>query len=229
MRQRSSMRFIGKEKMKVRETYRYFLKNGMKSMLEVSEHLLACIGIGWDWADGELCPDHKLDDWYKGPKVIEIEENLCDTLKAKWTLENEVAQIKRKFVLDNIERILDSPIDSHLFQSTDISYGHYVLRPCKYYANAIRFPDNITKEWAEVVYKFNCYWMTNFRKIHGVGSKGEINFWPKESHDAYLMIEEAKKRAFKIWTGQSYDEYMEEMNKHVEEIISRNEKESSKS
>lgn len=50
-----------------------------------------------------------------------------------------------------------------------------------------------------------------------------------KSHEAYLKIEEAKKRVFKIWTGQSYDEYMEEMNKHVESILAERKKTSKKS
>jgi hypothetical protein len=207
--------------MNVRDTYRYFLKNGSNSMLSVSIHMFSTIGNGMEWINGELSYGRPFSDWYNGPYLAKIDDDTDGSLKAKWSLENEVRLLKRKFVTDNMERILDSPVTSNLFEP-EISHCYYMLDPREEYARSLNFPNNITKEWAEAVFEFNQHWLTNFRTIHGVGHDGSIDFWPENVKIGYEVVKKHKERAFEIAYGISYAKHMEEMTKLVNEILGVN-------
>lgn len=200
--------------MNVKDTYRHFLRNGMNSMLKVSCHLFTAIGNGGEWIDGELCFG-EMSDWYELRKnPVKDEERGLDYLRSlhnRWDLEHEAYLTKRQFVMENIERILDSPIDSNLFEGSDVVRNHYEANPSVEYAASIIFPDDIKPDWAEAVYKFNQWWLTNLNVIYGVGHNGNTDFWPDRIKVAYRAIDEAGKRAFKIFRGVDYETHFAEI------------------
>lgn len=210
--------------MNVKETYRHFLRNGMDSMLKVSCHLFTTIGNGGEWIDGELC-FRNMSDWYKlreNPvKDKDRDKEYLRSLHNGWDLRHEAYLIKRKFVMDNMEKILDSPVDSYIFESSDSVHGYYESNPCVRYARSINFPDDIKPDWAEAVYEFNQWWLTNLNRIYGVGSDGNTDFWPEHIKEAYKAITEANKRAFKIINSVDYDTYHARMKEDVAEILNR--------
>jgi hypothetical protein len=201
--------------MNVKETYRYFLFNGMSSMLRVSCNLFTVVGNGSEWIDGELC-FRKMSDWYEPMEnPVKPEDRNKDYLRqlnnAK-DLQYEAYLIRRRFVIQKMEIILDSPIDSIIFEKSDVVRSHYVLNPAVEYAKCIVFPDDIKPDWAEAVLKFNEWWLTNLNRVYGV----DTDFWPSHVKEASRVIAEARKKAFKIVNGIDYDEYWA---KKTEEIL----------
>lgn len=203
--------------MKVKDAYRHFLKNGMTSMLSVSIHLFSTVGNGWEWKDGELNPQDPLENWYEGPKP-RLFTATNPSLRNKYQLLNEVEAIKWKFVCDNLEIILESPVDSNLFGSEHHINGSWLKNPSIDYANLWTFPETITKEWAEAIVCFSDWWTQSFRLFYGVGRNGNTDFWDEKVKMQYNAIENAMKRAYKIAYGISFDEQMEEVTKILLEI-----------
>ena len=200
--------------MNVKDTYRHFLRNGMDSMLKVSCHLFTTIGNGGDWVDGELCFG-ELSDWYELRKnPVKDEERGIEYLRSLhngWDLRHEAYLAKRQFVMDNIERILDSPIDLTIFEGVDTVHDHYAANPSVEYAKSIIFPDDIKTDWAKAVLVFNNWWLTNLNKIYGVGHDGNTDFWPDRIKVAYRAIDKARRRAFKIFDGIDYETLLNEI------------------
>lgn len=188
----------------MKETYRHFLRNGMNSMLEVSCHLFATTGNGSSWIDGELC--------FRRTDSYELERN---PVKANNDCEHEARLIKRQFVLKNIERILDSKIDSITFEDSNVVRSHYESNPGNY-ARSIDFPDNIKPDWAQAVFDFNNWWLYNLNCIHGADS---IDLWSAHLKKVHETIIQAKKRAFKIINSVEYDVYHSKMKKEASEIL----------
>lgn len=208
--------------MNVKDTYRHFLRNGMNSMLRVSCHLFTTIGNGGEWIDGELCFE-RMSDWYQlreNPvKDEDRDKEYLRTLNNGWDLNHAAYLIKREFVMKNMEIILDSPVDSIIFEASDSVHGYYESNPCVNYARSINFPDDIKPDWAEAVYSFNQWWLTNLNRIYRVGRDGNTDFWPEHIKEARRVIEKAMKKAFKIAKGIDYDEYHATMRQEVKEIL----------
>ena len=214
--------------MNVKDTYRHFLRNGMNSMLNVSCHLFTTIGNGGEWIDGELCFE-QMSDWYKLRKnPVKDEDRDKEYLRSLingWDLNHEAYLIKRRFVMANMEIILDSPVDSIIFEGSDSVHGYYESNPSVKYARSINFPDDIKPDWAQAVYDFNGWWLTNLNRIYRVGHNGNIDFWPEQIKEARRVIEEAMKRAFKILNGVDYDQYHAKMAQEAREILDELEEE----
>lgn len=208
--------------MNVKDTYRHFLRNGKDSMLKISCHLFTETGNGGEWIDGELCFS-KMSDWYElRENPVKPENRNKDYLRELnngYDLNHEAYLMKRQFVIDNIERILDSPIDSVIFEESDVVRSHYASNPHTEYAKCIVFPDDIKPDWAKVVLAFNQWWLTNLNFVYGVDSYGNTNFWPNHIKEARLVIDEARKRAFKIVNGIDYDEYCTKLHQEMEDLI----------
>ena len=206
--------------MKVRDAYRYYLENGMHSMLAVSIHMFTTVGNGLDWKNGELCYEfgEVPEDWYEGPRLIEISEDCSASLRSKWLMENEVRKVRRNFVISNLETILESPVDSPLFESDHSLNCTYLRHPSKY-SKSLVFPDDLTEEWADAIVRFNDWWMVSFRHFYGVKNDGTIDFWKDEVKNRYLMIEEAMKRAFEIANGISYEQHERELSELINDLM----------
>lgn len=210
--------------MNVKETYRHFLRNGMNSMLKVSCHLFTSVGNGSEWVGGELC-FRNMSDWYELRQNPVREEDrgkdYIRDLNNSDDVSHEAYLIKRQYVMANIDRILDSTVTSTIFEGSDVVHGHYERNPSTDYAKSVVFPDDIKLDWAEAVYNFNGWWLTNLRRIYGVGHNGETDFWPDHIKKAYEEILLAQKRAFKIVNGIDYDEYYARLREESRSILGK--------
>lgn len=138
--------------------------------LNVSIHLFAIIGNGYDWVDGELV------DCYEPEKTDEpltmkysdaIEDSELDKeMKAldsmagfyiERKLKDEATLARMKFIEDNIDQILETGPNTQFFGSSTSYY--YKKGICTKYAKAFYFPDNIKEDWAKALYKFLEQWL----------------------------------------------------------------------
>lgn len=191
--------------MTVYKTYKHLLTNYpniFSCPLDVSCHLFAVIGNGYEWSEnGELADCVRGDDYLLKDKddplgLPERDERLLAEvphLYAQFGLQDEAKRIKYKFILDNMEDVLRCSPDTSFFGS-NICYGHYVVKNiCLKYAHGLNFPANITDDWAKTLHKFLNWWLYNLNCVYGLSHKGESGpWWGQNALDAYEVIKKTR-------------------------------------
>lgn len=142
----------------------------------VLEHYFACIGNGMEWnSQGELTD--KFDSKKKFRKMMKYSdlnkkdlfqkrglELISDDHKKKILIQNEIERFNRKIISKNIDFILEQPCSQVLFSSyvsLSKDMPHYMTSKgvCVEYAKAFNYPENISKDWAEGLLDFICFWI----------------------------------------------------------------------
>jgi hypothetical protein len=213
----------------VKETYRYALlqyPSLFDCPLDVSCHLFACIGNGYEWDDdGNLVCDYYEENRNPEPKPPALHENeWMSSLNAMYELKYKADMLKYNFTKDNIEQILESPIDASFYDMGQ-RHGYYETKPCVSYARALNFPDNVNPDWAKAIERFLGWWLVNLNHHYRVGHKGERTHWPAEIEVSRQSIVEAQKRIYPFANdGRSFEADMEAdmeaQRKLSDEIIS---------
>lgn len=211
--------------MNCRETYRFMLMRYpslYRCPLDVSCQLFCSAGGGFRWhTDGAI---RSIDTGAGGPPIPLTDHSLelppeLGQLKAMRSLEYQAKLLERKFIVENMEQVLDSGPTACFF-NTGVRKGPYVFEGiCLEYAAALNFPANIQKEWAACILEFLGWWILNLRMGYGLGSirATELDFWPENGKLAHQAMLDAKKRLWPLVTGRT----IEESERVADEIIDK--------
>lgn len=195
----------------VRETFRYLLTQYPTlhdCPLDVACTLFCHGSYEWN-SQGQLEDRHenKKDPTPKPPQHEPyMQEPYMRSLRIARDLQYQVDLHKYQWTLTNIEDILDCPITTS-FYTSEWRGGYYETNPSTY-ANAINFPDYVNPDWAQAIYKFIGWWLTNLRSNYRVGHNPntERNHWPKHIEEAYQALLAARKRIYPLaHEGRDYD------------------------
>lgn len=211
----------------VRETYRRSLVNYptlYNCPLDVSLHLLAGIGTGYEWdVNGDLsCYLNIPEKEDPTPKLYESEfsDPCLKDLHNTFRLQSEAQLLKYKFILENMEVILRSRVDTDLFDRHNVRYDSRATSISPKYAPVFNFPDNISLDWAEAVEDFLNWWLVNLNHVNGIGSRGEIDFWSEDQKEYRQVMLDARKRIHPIvHNGQTKEESDRIVRELVDQIL----------
>lgn len=216
----------------VREVYRLALTLSADSFdcpLDFSIHLFSGIGNAYEWTeDGRLesiRTPAELRAWAARPKSQARDDNTLASYniprRITQALKEEASKLKHAFMLENIERILDSgPTTSHFTQ--DYTRDSYYLTEgiCWEHTKCIAFdyPENIQPQWAETLLEFVDWWIMCLRYTYRVGKEGEIgSWWPEHILKAYEALCGLSKRL----NEKVYGPPNPEKERAVKEMIDR--------
>ncbi len=140
-------------------------------------------------------------------------------LNVVFGLQIEAERIRRKFIADNIDKITKDSYNwtfnffGHAFKNCESGRTENIYSGC----TGLNFPDNITQEWGEVLYRYYDHWLQTINERYGVGRKGkEEDHWPEDIKVAYKSIKDAKARLHPIIRdGETYEEHCN----NVQEIM----------
>jgi hypothetical protein len=191
--------------------------------LDVLDHVFAVNGNGYEWENGELTPWEAVDfdnltmdyddlDSTKGWKADFIRDYGNED---RFALEDGAQRVIREWVEKNIDRILAAPLVKSYFGSDYRDRSYVTKHISTTYACGLNFPDDITKEWGDVLYAYLENWLVRLNYAYGVSRRQEdaIKHWPKEVQDARRVILAARERLYPlINNGKSYAEHVAECN-----------------
>lgn len=204
----------------VKDTVRHALFNYpllFPSPLHVVVNLFTSSG-GWHWnRQGELVNyyEHLNAD---SMKYSDLDEHLeyCKDYEnfPIIKLETEARRMMRKFIEDNIEVILEGDLLEDYFGTNTYNTSYYT-KHINLDSQAFHFPDNITKEWGTLLYKFFENWLVTLNYTYGVSqTHDDVSFWPENMQKARIAILDAKARLHPlIHNGEIYEHYVERMRK----------------
>jgi len=140
----------------------------------------------------------------------EIEERKYVTMGALFLMQIEAERIRRKFIEDNIDKIIEDNYNwtfnffGHAFKNCESGRTENIYSGC----TGLNFPDNITQEWGEVLYRYFDHWLQtiNERYIPGNDKDDREKHWPEDIKVAYKTIRAAKARLHPIIRdGETYE------------------------
>lgn len=188
--------------------------NIFPSPIYVLRHWFAVIGNGmeWDEKDGKLKYGYQYDAELWTPRERETypEDSLMKEYYEKCKLQDEWDDIEWKFILNNIDRIVESDYvndfkDNRVGRSAG---GHYVTEDISTkYASAFTFPDNIDKDWAKLLYSFIGWWYVRLNMKYGVGNQKRKEdyrgHWPEDIFAAATELDKSRDRLCVIIYGKT--------------------------
>lgn len=216
----------------VRETMRHCLLTYpgiFTSPFQVVCHWFTTIGNGYDWdSAGELVShDYSntpvtmyysdlIENTADAKKYDDIAapENVFGELRDNQLLEIEAEWMQRKFIEDNIERVLNGRIITNYFGSNTKGGRGVNSNISTTYAKAFNFPDHITKDWALALSQFIDHWFYILNLEYGVSQKDLENrsFWTENARDARLQLIAARDRLYPVLYGKTYVQHAKEID-----------------
>ena len=209
--------------------------------LKVLDHAFCTIGTGVEWRNGEIADMR--DDANKPPQPMRyddlderdanrisriaeyglVEEPYMKPLTDSQTLEVEALRNHREWTERNLDRILQAKPVKHYGPGSEYAEKYYKTKGVALsYCNALNFPDDITKEWGDVLWDYLDHWNVTLNVVYGVSGKPNLtyeestNFWPDEMKTVRDAITAAKHRLFPLIND---GESLEEHNKQEIEMI----------
>lgn len=210
--------------------------------VKVLDHLFAVIGNGFEWDEnGELS---RID--YGDPEVatvdysdIENHEQYLAERRARYAkygpceameklarghdLEMSAARAKRDWLAANLDAILDAPLTKLYFPGSRTSYVTQNISTT--YAKAFTFPDNITKEWAELLFAYLSDWLPLLAQTYGPQTNmdkawDDTPWWPENAIEGRAAIVAAQHRLWPLYhDGQSYADHLEECREAMAPVM----------
>jgi hypothetical protein len=198
--------------------------------LAVYVNLFTSIGHGYDWGqDGNLTNTYptrhskvmRYDDLDERREELSARKNMdgLDSLNIRWKLELNADYIKRKFVEENINDILNSDPLLSLFDYRPSRYG-FIHQVSLNYARAFTFPDNITLEWAKILNVFLGYWLVCLNQEYGCSGDADYwKKWPQHIIDVRKAIIKAQHKLKPVLYGPDWEAQLEARDKMIKAMI----------
>lgn len=198
--------------------------------LSVLDHVFCVSGGGYEWRKGELV-DVFQPKYVEAPmtyddlndreernaeRIAERDSEYMSPLYTSFALESECLRNHRQWVEANLDRILSARLVSHYgsgsahaprsYKTTNVSLN---------YNNALNFPDDITKEWGDVLREYLDHWLVTLNVVYMIGSNRDmdeaIKHWPEEAKAVRKAIQTAIARLFPLMNnGKDYHEHQRE-------------------
>lgn len=199
------------------------------SVIEVYIHLFLTNGTGYNWnAKGELVNIYGAVDAKND--TASYWESLNSTIHPR---DNQITftahALKRRFIHDNIDAILDSFYLNDPFDDTSEKLIGYDMDPktVNYtYGNAFNFPLTIAYDYAVGLRDFFDYWNMALNHKYMLSNNKDleaaINHWPDEAKKLRTKIKEMQERLIDtghFGTREERAENAERMMKLVAEVI----------
>jgi len=206
--------------MNVKDTYRQIFNlypGHMYCPLDVSKSLFD--NSNYEWVDGELVYPWEEQSYIEPHFTGEREDKYgcLKSLNIGWRLCDDAKRLKIKFVQDNIEDMLNAPVCSSYF-SSEIRHDYYSVNVNEY-ASIFKFPQDIKPDWAEASLAFVEWWLTNLRRVHGVGHRGQIDFWSDSNKASYKLLEDTRDKLYPIVHGKTFKESCDFAKAMIDEIM----------
>jgi hypothetical protein len=120
-------------------------------------------------------------------------------------LRDEAQNYRRRWMEENIERVLDASCTNVYFGADPRSRG-FVRDISKEFtgnACAFTFPDNIAKDWAEALWNFLQYWLVRINCEYDIDHTGKL-YAPEKVKDVVVLIKAAQERLHPlVFNGQT--------------------------
>jgi hypothetical protein len=203
--------------------------------LSVLDHVFCVAGGGYEWRKGELVDVYEpkyveapmkyddLDDREEdnARRIAERDSEYMSPLYTTFALESECLRNQRKWVEDNLDRILSARLVSHYGNGSKHAPMRGKTKEISLtYNNALNFPDDITKAWGDVLWEYLDHWLVTLNVVYMIGSARDIDesikHWPDAIKVARKAILAAQERLYPLLhNGKSYKEHRAESARMV--------------
>lgn len=193
---------------------------------------------GFEWGDnGELEPSFPLNgqamtyddlDEVEAETREQISRHDMDWMKGHYAgilLETQAARIRRKFIDENMDLVAQANPTSVFFREEYhlSSAARTLVRGEQYsYEDSpfLRFPDNITPQWGEVVRQFQDWVENRMNQEFGLSISGQDNHWPDNARRLKQNISDARARLYPLMNGgESYEEHLQKSQELSRRLI----------
>ena len=166
----------------------------------------------------------KYEDLDEREKKIK-EDYAASGLYSVFLMQIEAERIRRDFIARNVDTITKDSYNwtfryfGHAFKNCETGRTE---RFSLNHSPGLNFPDNITKEWGEVLYRYFDHWMEaiNARYVPGRDKEDREKHWPEDVKEAYKTIRAAKARLHPlIREGETWEEHRVKMKEIMDSVF----------